>query len=183
MATLRLVFPIALRFSCYVVCSLTFDAQALRAEPSEWAIAETNCYKADPAAAKATPRQGLIESFYRQLSRAIPHRDALYPSCSRYIRDEIHHHGLYGLIVGFGRWAESHITTGSQPRQSIVVKDEKRFYDPPEFLRAKAEYDDFATMRYHAWSAWPAYHIDCSEYYRVEPVVPYGGGPDSAWRL
>ena len=116
----------------------------------------------------AKPRPGLVGKVYRSMSEAVPHIDLFYPSCSRYIRDQFRFYGPLGLVSGFGRWANAHLS--NHRYQKVVVNREIRLYDPSPLIAPSI-----------SWDGYDSIANDCSE--SVAPVVRYlpfvGVSPES----
>lgn len=121
------------------------------------------------------PPNGLVERAYRMISQAIPHRDSFYPSCSRYIRQEISQNGVPGIFSGLGRFSRAHIPILDPLFSNVVVNDEVRLYDPPDLQESN--------LPNHGFSGVPTYFNDCSEALEVHIRADASVGPDPAWGL
>ena len=124
-----------------------------------WSAYDKNC----------SYKKGLVETVYRSMSHAVPHKDLFYPSCSRVIRDEFRKHGLLGLISGFGRWAKAHMFNKNYIE--VVVNNEIRLFDP-----------QYSKNDIYDWSGFDALPTDCSEVSgRVVKFIPFVGVLPETW--
>lgn len=119
---------------------------------------------------------GMVESVYRSISRSVPHSDAFYPSCSRFISEAIDRYSILGWFVGLGRFSRSHLPIIHPDYPAVVVAGEVRLYDPLVPLET-------SNLRNHGFSSYPVFTTKCSESRQVHQRFTHDGRPDPAWRL